>query len=128
MCSHTKSSNVEQTLDELEFERGLWSAACENDLKKCSDLIRKGHDPSKPDSAGFTPLHYAVRSGSKELVECLLKAGSNPNAQTNGGKATALHRSVNKGRPEIVALLLSKLSFPYSRRISISIMYYVFTF
>lgn len=106
MCSHQASSSMGQTLDELEFERGLWSAACDGDLNKCKELLQRGHNPSKPDNSGFTPLHYAVRSASKELVECLLEAGSDVNAQTKAGKATALHRACSRGRPEIVELLI----------------------
>ena len=108
MCSHQASSSMGQTLDELEFERGLWSAACDGDLNKCKELLQRGHNPSKPDNSGFTPLHYAVRSASKELVECLLEAGSDVNAQTKAGKATALHRACSRGRPEIVELLISE--------------------
>ena len=54
MCSHAHqgSSSMVQSLDELEFERGLWSAACENDLKKCKELLGKGHNPSKADKSG----------------------------------------------------------------------------
>ena len=58
MCSHTQSSSVTQTLDELEFERGLWTAVLDNDLEKCQELLKKGQNPSQPDSSGFTPLHY----------------------------------------------------------------------
>lgn len=106
MCSHQSSSSTTQTLEELDFDRGLWSAACDGDLKRCKELLQRGHDPSKPDKSGYTPLHYAVRSGSEELVECLLKGGANINAQTRGGKSTALHRACNRGRPEIVQLLI----------------------
>ena len=109
MCSHSSSSATTQTLTELEFERGLWTAALDNDLHKCQELIQRGHDPSRPDSSGFTPLHYAVRASKIEIVDCLLKAGCEVNAQTKGSKATALHRACMKGRPEIVQLLLSKL-------------------
>ena len=108
MCSHTSSSSATQSLDELEFERGLWSAALNNDLNKCQELIRKGHNVSQPDSSGFTALHYAVRASNIELIECLLKAGCDINAQTKAGKATALHRACSKGRPKVVQLLLSK--------------------
>ena len=58
MCSHTQASSVTQTLDELEFERGLWTAVLDNNLEKCQELLKKGQNPSKPDSSGFTPLHY----------------------------------------------------------------------
>jgi len=106
MCSHTKSSSVTQTLDELEFERGLWNAAVTNDLHKCQELLKKGQNPSKPDSSGFTPLHYAVRSSSIEIIELLLKSGAKTDLQTNGGKSTALHRACLKGRPEVVQILI----------------------
>ena len=43
MCSHVQATpSVAQTLDELDFERGLWSAANDNDLKRCRELIQKG--------------------------------------------------------------------------------------
>ena len=43
MCSHgTHSTSVTQTLDELEFERGLWTAVLDNDFEKCEGLLRKG--------------------------------------------------------------------------------------
>jgi len=106
MCSHSSSSAANQTLNELEFERGLWTAALDDDLLKCQELVQRGHDPSQPDSSGFTPLHYAVRASKIEIVECLLKSGCEVNAQTKGSKATALHRACMKGRPEIVQLLL----------------------
>ena len=111
MCSHTKASSLTQTLDELDFERGLWTAALDNDLQKCQDLLRKGHDPSQPDSSGFTPLHYAVRSSSKEIVKLLLESGAKVDLQTKGGKSTALHRACLKGRPDIVQLLLGNYVF-----------------
>ena len=111
MCSHTKASSLTQTLDELDFERGLWTAALDNDLQKCQDLLRKGHDPSQPDSSGFTPLHYAVRSSSKEIVKLLLESGAKVDLQTKGGKSTALHRACLKGRSDIVQLLLGNSSF-----------------
>ena len=111
MCSHTKSSSVTQTLDELEFERGLWNAAVTNDLHKCQELLKKGQNPSKPDSSGFTPLHYAVRSSSIEIIELLLKSGAKTDLQTNGGKSTALHRACLKGRPEVVQILIGNYFF-----------------
>lgn len=117
MCSHSSGSSLSQTLDEMEFERGLWSAALENDCERTKTLLDKGHDPSKPDSAGFTPLHYAVRGASCELVECLLKSGASVNVQTKAGKATALHRACSKGRPDIVKLLLSNVEIGKSYKV-----------
>ena len=112
MCSHTPSSSVVQSLKELEFERGLWSAACDNDLDRCKDLLKRGHDPNRTDTSGYTPLHYAVRSASENLVKHLLDAGAKKgiDTQTRAGKATALHRACAKERPAIVKLLLGMIS------------------
>ena len=88
MCSHAQATpSVTQTLDELDFERGLWSAANDNDLQRCRHLIQKGNDPSQTDSSGYTPLHYAVRSSSIELVEYLLESGADVNAQDSIGQS-----------------------------------------
>ncbi len=111
MCSHsTQSSSVSQTLDELEFERGLWTAALDNDLSKCKELLAKRNDPSQRDSSGYTPLHYAARSSSSEVVQLLCDHRSDVNAQTTAGKSTPLMRAAAKGRPEIVAILIQAKS------------------
>jgi ankyrin repeat protein len=80
-CHHcTTSFNFTQTLPELEFERGLWSAAkygksklfvykcsrlyCrDGDIRTVQKLLDQGKNPSQKDSSGFTPLHYAARAG-----------------------------------------------------------------
>jgi len=56
-CSHkvTVASTV-QTLDELDFERGVWSASYNNDTTKVSKYLQNGGDPNALDSAGYTAL------------------------------------------------------------------------
>lgn len=123
MCSHgdnhdncsVTATSVQQSLSELDFERGLWTAALDNDVDRCQELMRKGHDVNQKDSSGYTPLHYAVRSSSVQLVRLLIDAGANVNAQTSAGKATPLHRAVTRGRPETVKLLLEKGADPKKR-------------
>ncbi|XP_033094796.1 ankyrin repeat domain-containing protein 39 [Trachypithecus francoisi] len=102
---------VQQTLEEMDFERGIWSAALNGDLDRVKHLIQKAEDPSQPDSAGYTALHYASRNGHYAVCQFLLENGAKCDAQTNGG-ATALHRASYCGHTEIARLLLSHGSNP----------------
>ena len=58
--------SVCQTLDELEFERGIWSAALNNEVDKMKDHIAKGVNPNLTDSSGYSPL---------VSEECIFKQG-----------------------------------------------------
>lgn len=62
-CSHGEGRVAVQTLEEMEFERGLLGAAKDGDLQKVRSLLIKAHDPNKRDQYGYTPLHYAARAG-----------------------------------------------------------------
>ena len=56
-CSHTPAvRSVNQTLDELDFERGIWSAAVDGDEKKIIQHLNKHINPDVRDSAGYTAL------------------------------------------------------------------------
>ena len=50
------SSNVSQTLDELDFERGLWSASMNGELDRVKELIKSGRGVNTLDSSGYSPL------------------------------------------------------------------------
>ncbi|XP_039331423.1 ankyrin repeat domain-containing protein 39 isoform X2 [Saimiri boliviensis] len=91
--------------------RRIWSAALNGDLGRVKHLIQKAEDPSQPDSAGYTALHYASRNGHYAVCQFLLESGANCDAQTHGG-ATALHRASYCGHTEIARLLLSHGSNP----------------
>ncbi|XP_064456004.1 ankyrin repeat domain-containing protein 39-like [Ornithodoros turicata] len=107
-CSHkTSVPSVCQTLDELDFQKGVWGAAVDGDYEKLHKLLQKGNDPNSQDSYGYTALHYACRQGYSQLVELLLTKGADVNKQTKGG-ATALHRAAYKGHLKCVQLLLDK--------------------
>ncbi|XP_043940320.1 ankyrin repeat domain-containing protein 39 isoform X2 [Protopterus annectens] len=97
--------SVQQTVDEMTFERGIWSAAVDGDLDHVKKFLQKGTDPSVPDRSGYTALHYASRNGHYAICEYLLKNGANSNAQTNGG-ASPLHRAAYCGHHKVVVLLL----------------------
>ena len=43
-------------------------------------LLRQGADPNIADSAGYTPLHYAVMKGNLAVVNVLLQKGANRDA------------------------------------------------
>ena len=54
-CSSTTSS-VHQTLDEMEFERGIWSAALSGQYEDVENRLRKGDDANARDKSGYTAL------------------------------------------------------------------------
>ncbi len=64
-CSHKEftliTNTATQKLEEVDFERGLWSAAINGDVARTGELLRKGIDPNILDASGYTPLHYASR-------------------------------------------------------------------
>ncbi|XP_006900767.1 PREDICTED: ankyrin repeat domain-containing protein 39 [Elephantulus edwardii] len=111
-CSHQNAvPSAQQTLEEMDFEKGIWSAALNGDLGRVKYLIQKAADPSQPDAAGYTALHYASRNGHYAVCQFLLESGAKCDAQTHGG-ATALHRASYCGHTEIARLLLSYGSNP----------------
>lgn len=49
--------SVQQTLDELDFSRGIWTAALDGSLEEATTFIeRKGVHPDSVDSSGYTAL------------------------------------------------------------------------
>ncbi|XP_056149976.1 ankyrin repeat domain-containing protein 39 [Lampris incognitus] len=105
-CSHqVTSTSVCQTMDEMDFERGIWSAAMDGDLTRVKSLVQKGTDPNQRDLAKYTALHYASRSGHLAVCKFLLESGACASPQTSGG-ATPLHRAAYCGHLDVVRLLL----------------------
>lgn len=60
-------------------------------------------------NAAYTPLTYAIEQGNKSLVEALLKAGADPNAKSEGGRAPL---TLSMDYPEIFQVLLDAKSNP----------------
>ncbi|XP_024944185.1 ankyrin repeat domain-containing protein 39 [Cephus cinctus] len=106
-CCKSNTSSVQQSLPEMDFERGIWYAAQTGDYERLEKLLRKGVSPDIEDSAGYTALHYAARNGHAIVCRELLNRGANVNAQTRSGRATALHRAASQNLPDIIKLLLS---------------------
>ncbi|XP_042330799.1 ankyrin repeat domain-containing protein 39 isoform X2 [Sceloporus undulatus] len=106
-CSHQMAvPSVHQTLDEMDFERGIWCAALNGDLEKVKRHILNHGNPSEPDAFGYTALHYASRHGHYDVCHFLLERGALCNSQTHGG-ATPLHRAAYCGHTDIAELLLA---------------------
>merc|ERR1712002_576762 len=96
-----------QTLHEMEFERGIWSAAVDGDIKKVQKFIFKGNNPNLLDSSGYTALHYAARNGHYDVCEALISAVADVNIPTRAGGMTALHRAALKSHIEVIKLLIN---------------------
>eukprot|EP01121_Diplochlamys_sp_Union-15-3_P008196 TRINITY_DN2161_c0_g1_i1.p1 TRINITY_DN2161_c0_g1~~TRINITY_DN2161_c0_g1_i1.p1 ORF type:complete len:129 (-),score=28.29 TRINITY_DN2161_c0_g1_i1:349-708(-) len=82
-----------QSLDELEFDRGLWGACTSGDLSKVKELLDKGKNPNAPDQFGYAPLHYTARRGDTDIALLLLSKGANPNAQTYSGQVREIFKN-----------------------------------
>ncbi|TNM89948.1 hypothetical protein fugu_004182 [Takifugu bimaculatus] len=113
-CCSGPVSSVHQTLDEMDFERGIWSAALHGDLQKVQSLVQKGTHPNQRDTAGYTALHYASRGGHLSVCSFLLEVGACVSPQTPGG-ATPLHRAAYCGHADVVRLLLQHRADPRLR-------------
>ena len=47
---------VFQTIKEMDFDRGPWTAAANGDLEAITKYLDKGGEPNVRDSSGYTPL------------------------------------------------------------------------
>ncbi len=112
-CCTTTVSSVTQTIDEMEFERGIWQATIDNNLAHVKTLLGKGVSVNARDNSGYTALHYASRAGHIDIVRLLLTNNADPNVRTNSGKDTPLHRAAYQGHEPIVAALLLKGADPF---------------
>lgn len=91
------ASSLCQTLDELDFERGIWYAAQYGDLDRVKKLVSQGTCIDVRDNSGYTALHYAARAGHLDVCKFLLSNGADINAVTKSGNATPLHRAASVG-------------------------------
>ena len=68
-----------------QFQREqLHDLAQEGDLARIEELLRRKHPVDCFDTLGKTPLHYAVRAEHFDVVDRLLRAGANVNANDEG--------------------------------------------
>lgn len=103
---HKHYSPAQQTLTELDFDRGIWNAAIYNEVDRVREMIGKGKAMER-DNCDYTALHYAARNGNEEICKLLLEEGrADVNAITKGG-VTPLHRAAMMGHLNICKLLVA---------------------
>ena len=108
-CSTTLFGGLQQNLDEVAFEKGLWGYILRepSGTQVEAFITLHGEDcVDAPDKAGYTPLLYAARHGNAEVCDVLLRHGANPNSVTPGFKQSALHRAAMAGHIQVVRTLL----------------------
>lgn len=113
--NHRTIGSVHQTLDEMDFDRGIWTPAMTGDVEKLRHHLAKGTHPDVEDKAGYTALHYAARCGFAHVCAILLEAGASVNKGTKAGRATALHRAAMSGHQDVCRLLLGYGADPAAR-------------
>ncbi|XP_028401651.1 ankyrin repeat domain-containing protein 39-like [Dendronephthya gigantea] len=106
-CQCTASSTpYSQNMDEMDFTRGIWSAALNGEVDQVQKYLDRKCSADILDSAGYTALHYAARNGHLNVCKILLDYGANPNSLTRAGKASPLHRAAYSGHSNIVKTLI----------------------
>lgn len=117
-CNHTAPVPMQQSLDEVEFEKGLWGYITRRPTAQQVEQFIESHDSSvvdKPDKSGYTPLLYAARQGDPDICRVLLLRGASVNVATRGLGQTALHRAAQQGHEAVCGLLLEYGADPSAR-------------
>jgi ankyrin repeat protein len=85
----------------------IHNAAKAGDLAKVKTLLKENPElVSSKDDRGNAPLHMAVISGKKDMVELLLATGADVDAKNNSGD-TPLNWAAETGNPDVVELLIA---------------------
>ncbi|KAF9997419.1 hypothetical protein BGZ65_007009 [Modicella reniformis] len=112
VCNHVPTS-LSESVDELEFSRSIHAACINNNIARVQAILAKGNSrtgaspASALDSAGYTALHYASRTGNKEICTLLLNVGAEVDAKTPELGTTPLMRAVQQNHLAIARLLVS---------------------
>ncbi|KAG0312730.1 Ankyrin repeat domain-containing protein 39 [Linnemannia gamsii] len=110
ICNHTPNS-VSESLDEIEFSRSIFAACTAHNVDRVQSILlrqKRGESPAiSRDSAGYTALHYASRTGNIATCTLLLNAGADVDAKTPELGTTALMRSIQQNHLDVAKLLVS---------------------
>ncbi|XP_078523093.1 uncharacterized protein LOC144792096 isoform X2 [Lissotriton helveticus] len=112
-CSHgssVTSQSVHQTLDEMDFERGIWSAAMDGDLERVKKFIKKGADPSLPDKSGYTALVSGDHFQGKGQVLRQRAADVSRDHERPKPQSTCIQWAIQEDKQEEKRKKLSKLN------------------
>ncbi|KAF9921771.1 Elongator subunit elp6 [Linnemannia zychae] len=110
VCNHAPSS-VSESLDEIEFSRSIFAACTAHNVDRVQSILlrnKRGESPATSrDSAGYTALHYASRTGNLATCTLLLNAGADVDAKTPELGTTALMRAIQQNHLDVAKLLVS---------------------
>jgi ankyrin repeat protein len=85
----------------------LHKAVVRGEVTRIKDMLgRNSGLVNARDNDGYTPLHYAVLHGHRDLVMLLLSRGADVNAQDNKG-ITPLHMAVDRVYKDIARSLIT---------------------
>src|SRR3984957_17121012 len=84
----------------------LADAAQQGDRAAVRDLLNQKEDVNKAQGDGMTALHWAASNDDLEMVQLLLNAGANVQAQTRLGAVTPLFMACKSGNASMVEGLL----------------------
>ncbi|KAL8882625.1 MAG: hypothetical protein Q9192_007551, partial [Flavoplaca navasiana] len=100
-------------IKEILSRDSLFVKACQaGNVEEVRQLALSGKGmPSSVDEAGRPMLHYAIRSGSLELVEFLLHNGATPDDLETQCQVSPLQEACRYGHSDIARLLLAKGAF-----------------
>ncbi len=81
-------------------------AAKRGDVEALRSELRSGGDVNTAQGDGFTALHWAAKTGSREVAEVLIAAGADLRATTRLGSHMPLHVAAAAGQPGVAEALL----------------------
>ena len=81
-------------------------AAKRGDIESLKAELRAGADVNAAQADGFTALHWAAKTGNREVAEVLIAAGADIRATTRLGSHMPLHVAAATGKAEVAEALL----------------------
>jgi ankyrin repeat protein/CHAT domain-containing protein len=96
---------LEQKVKDLS-EEVLYMNCRDNDLESVRNVLANGIDINKPDTSGWTALHYAADYGNHEIVKYLLYQGAEPDPRLEETGETPLMLAAKNGHFRSCEILL----------------------
>ena len=93
-------------LSAAQADRRVVDAAAQGDGAAVRGLLQQGADVNAPHGDGMSALHWAAEHGDVTVVDMLIYAGANVEAETRIGAYTPLHVASRGGHVAVVRSLL----------------------